>query len=227
MVIKFPNPLKGVLFDYDGVIADTMTDNFHAWQKALKTYGVALQEDDYYPLEGMNTISIAKHIVNQYHLSESIALSIVDAKEDNYRKNNNFRIYPYIYKLISLLKKNGIKLALITGASKLRVMNITSSEVMSNFDVVVTGEMVKYPKPDPQPYLIGLDRLHIKPEQGLAVENAPLGIQSAKFAGLYCIALCTTLNKSKLNGADLILESGDFLINRLMQRYGKPPRIFL
>ena len=74
------------------------------------------------------------------------------------------------------------------------------------FATIVTGEMVKLGKPHPAPYLKAAELLKLEPEQCLVVENAPLGIKSAKAAGMFCLAITTSLPKSYLKRADIIVD---------------------
>ena len=62
-------------------------------------------------------------------------------------------------------------------------------------------------KPHPDPYLNAATKLGVLPQECLVIENAPLGIKSAKRAGIYCIAICSTLDKSYLSEADKIVEN--------------------
>jgi len=55
-----PKKIKGILFDFDGVLAKTMEDNFNAWKAAMKDFGADLKENDYYILEGMPLKDTAK-----------------------------------------------------------------------------------------------------------------------------------------------------------------------
>jgi beta-phosphoglucomutase-like phosphatase (HAD superfamily) len=78
---------------------------------------------------------------------------------------------------------------------------------LNHFDALVTGDQVSRGKPDPEPYLRGAESLGLAPQECIAVENAPLGVQSARRARIYCIAICSTVSRDKLAEADEILES--------------------
>ena len=82
-----------------------------------------------------------------------------------------------------------------------------SSEQQEHFDFIITGDEVPRAKPYPDPYLTAAHHLELKPRQCMVVENAPLGIEAAKNAGMYCVAIVTTLGKEYLTSADLILQN--------------------
>jgi beta-phosphoglucomutase len=80
------------------------------------------------------------------------------------------------------------------------------SDFLSRFSVVVTRETVTNTKPHPEPYLKASGTLGVKPSMCLAVENAPLGIKSAKSAEMLCVAICTTLEGENLEEADIVVQ---------------------
>ena len=70
----------------------------------------------------------------------------------------------------------------------------------------MTGDQFSRGKPDPEPYLKGALALGLPPTECIAVENAPMGIQSAKRANSYCIAICSTVDRDVLNEADEVID---------------------
>ena len=88
--------IKAVIFDFDGVIADTMGDNYRAWQLAFAPYGFELESSEYYQMEGMGRFQIAEHVIEKYNLDPSIKKEVVEAKELNYKNHNTFKIYDHV-----------------------------------------------------------------------------------------------------------------------------------
>jgi beta-phosphoglucomutase len=82
--------------------------------------------------------------------------------------------------------------------------------------VVVTGNDVAHGKPDPEPYRLALNKLEITPGDAVVIENAPLGIESAKAAGIRCIAVATSLPESYLKKADVIFPSMKALKEKIL-----------
>ena len=83
---------KAVLFDFDGTLADTMRDHYGAWEKASLDYGIKLNPEDYYPLEGTNVFEIAKKLfkMNQINSDEK---ELVKKKEKYFLEKNAFSLY--------------------------------------------------------------------------------------------------------------------------------------
>lgn len=200
--------IKGVLFDFDGVIADTMQDNFRAWNLAFqKVSAISILREDFFPLEGSGVRKIAEIIGTKYKISSSKFEEIAVEKESQYLKIHKFKIYSEIYEIIDLLKAKEIKIALVTGASKARLTETTPKEFLDKFNCLVSADDVRHTKPHPEPYEKGIKCLGLESRESIVVENAPLGVRSAQSAGIKCIAITTTVRKEALSQADLVVES--------------------
>lgn len=105
------------------------------------------------------------------------------------------------------LKKYGQKIGLVTVGSKIRIYETTPKYILSQFDVIVTGNDIKKPKPDPQAYQKAIKSLDIKPSEAIIIEDTGLGIAAAKSAGSSCIAICSTRPIQSLSQADIIVEN--------------------
>jgi beta-phosphoglucomutase len=198
---------SAVIFDFDGVIADTMHDNCVAWQDAFKPYGFALKAQEYYQLEGMGRYQIAEHFIEKYHLDQKILNDVVEAKELNYKNNNTFRLYPGVKEILALLWNKNVPVAIVTGASRARIGEHLEEAIMKKLSALVTADDVKNTKPHPEPYLKAVEKIGKQASGCIVVENAILGIQSAKAAGCLCYALETTLSKDSLSLADKIFAT--------------------
>jgi beta-phosphoglucomutase len=198
---------EAVIFDFDGVIADTMKDNCMAWKEAFSVYNFAMKDDEYYQLEGMGRFQIADHFIGKYKLDAAIKQEVADAKERIYKEKNSFRIYDHVHEIFSLLEKKNIPTAIVTGASRERISEHMDKKIGAQLSALITADDVKNTKPDPEPYLNAVKKLGKKAENCLVVENAILGIKSAKGAGCTCFGLETTLKKEFLKEADEVFAT--------------------
>jgi len=107
------------------------------------------------------------------------------------------------------LQNKGYLLGLVTGTPKAEIEKILPDRIRGLFDCIIAGDQVKNGKPDPEPYLAAARGLNVAAECCLVVENAPLGIQSAQKAGMFCVALTTSLPKEYLKNADAIADRLD------------------
>ena len=94
-----------------------------------------------------------------------------------------------------------------------------SEDFLRKFDIVLSENDYEKGKPEPEPYLTAIKRLNLKPEECVVIENAPLGIESAKSAGAYCIALTTTLSREYLSKADVILNNHQELFHYIRHEF--------
>ena len=193
---------KAILFDFDGVIGKTMEDNYRAWKYAFSKYNIPVDKTEYFLLEGMSVKKIAEHFLKNNRKNNVMVEELVKSKEEHYAKNNSFKLYSGVKRLISFLKKKGYLLGLVSGGSYERISDSLKTELIKCFDVVITGDAVAECKPHPEPYLTAAKKLSVKPSDCIAVENAPLGVESAKRSGMHCAAVCSTLNKKYLTNAD-------------------------
>ncbi len=204
-----------ILFDFDGVIADTPQWNALAWQKVFAEKGATISLLDYFRMEGRGPDAIARHFCREHGLALSLESELVHHKEQIMNGFGPIRIYTEITPLLIKLESLGISRALVTGASRHRIQKSLPSRIAKLFDAVITSDDVAETKPSPEPYLTASRLLGANPAQSFVVENAPLGIRSAKAGGFYCFALQTTLPPAELTGADLIVKDHEELIRKL------------
>lgn len=197
---------KAILFDFDGVLGKTMEDNYKAWKNALLKYGISIDKEKYFLMEGMASLKLAQYFLRKNRLDVKSAGAIARLKEKYYSEDNSFSLYPGAKDLLRRLKKEGFLLGLVTGGSRKRIYNSRINGFLSHFDVVITAQNSLKGKPHPMPYLTAAKKLGLKPRDCLVVENAPLGIQAAKSAKMKCIAVTSTLPRKHLKRADHIVS---------------------
>jgi beta-phosphoglucomutase len=207
--------IEAVIFDFDGVIADTMADNCKAWQKSFAEYNFEVSSSEYYQLEGMGRYQIATHFIDKYKLDPSIIERVVEAKERYYKNNNTFKLFSGTEDIFNFLKQRAIPFAIVTGASKTRINEHMEKRYLNQLSALITADDVTHTKPDPEPYLKAIAHLNKISANCLVIENAILGIQSAKAAGCPCFALETTLPKEELFLADEVYPTHHDLLIRL------------
>jgi beta-phosphoglucomutase len=200
---------KAVLFDYDGVIVYTMPYHLRAWQAQFDEYGIKIEPHDVLLREGSIAVNIGRKIFEQngITISESDLTYFVARKQEKYRRISAAPVAEEVPAFIEFLNSRAIKVGLVTGTDMANVKNIISSELYNKFESIITSEDVTSGKPHPEPYLKGASAIGVMPEKCLVVENAPLGIESAKNAGMTVAAVETTLEKEHLPGADMYFKN--------------------
>ncbi len=222
---------RAVLFDMDGVITDTMPLHLKSWQEAFRPSGITVEKMDVYIREGMQSRTMGKEIADEKDadLSDEALDRIVKEKTRLFDREVSAGAMAFdgVPEMLRMLRNNGLCTALVTG-SRTGSANkaLSTAGVRELFDVIVTGDDTKSGKPSPEPYEEAMRRLRLHPLDCVVVENAPLGIRSAKAAGAgYVIAVTTTLGPSYLQEADDIMGSAADLEQCLARRFAARPEI--
>lgn len=216
---KLPFKPNAVIFDMDGVIVDSMPYHFIAWYEALRPWGVRVNCFDIYAKEGEKWEKSLTEFLGRAKIAptKQRLRAIFLAREKIFRKYFRRFIFSDAEALLQCLHGKGYKLALVTGTHAKEVRKILPERIREMFAVIVTGDAVARGKPYPDPYLKAARSLSLPPAQCVVIENAPFGIESAKRAGMFCIAVTTSLPQEYLKKADIIvsgLEDVNAIINR-------------
>ena len=199
---------KGILFDMDGVLVDSMPAHVDSWIKVFRDYGVEVDSKEIYLREGEKALTTAILLGKKYdlNLSDAECEELISVKRKYYAENASTELIPKAKKLLHSLKDEGFKLGLVTGSIMSNLERIMSAGEKALFDAIMTSDIVTNAKPSPEPYARACDGLGIKRSECLIIENAPLGIQSGRAAGITIAALTSTLSADELNGADFIID---------------------
>lgn len=201
--------ISTLIFDMDGVITDTMPYHFRAWRSVFASQGMTPSHEDIYKREGQKGIDSVRELFTEKEkpYTDTVAKRLLKKKERLFKQIFKRKFISGSRGFIKRLHAQGFKLALVTGTSRHEAQKIIPKSLWNCFNVTVCGSDVQNSKPNPEPYLKAIAKLNIKPGQAVVFENAPFGIRSAKAAGLFCMALETSLPASYLKGADAIFPS--------------------
>jgi HAD superfamily hydrolase (TIGR01509 family) len=201
--------ISTLIFDMDGVITDTMPYHYRAWKAVFASEGIQASHEDVYKREGQKGIDSVRELFaeKEKRYMESIGKKLLREKERLFKRIFKRKFIVGSRAFIKKFHSQGFKLALVTGTSRHEAQKLLPKDLWDCFDVTVCGSDVQNGKPHPEPYLKALAKLKVKPKDAVVFENAPFGIRSAKAAGLYCLALETSLPASYLKGANAIFPS--------------------
>jgi len=208
--------IKAVLFDFDGVLVNSMSYHVKAWQAIFSDFGASVSAKEILLLEGARTIEVAEVLRNKYapQLHNDSLAVLVQEKQKTYRQIADVRVDDCILPLIAKLNEHGLKIGIVTGSPLRNVEHTLSSDLLPLFHAIVTADDVEIGKPNPDCYLKAAAKLKMEPEHCLVVENAPLGITAACNAGMKVVALTSTLPAQYLGAAAKIFSNlNDFLNN--------------
>ena len=205
--------MKAVIFDLDGVIVSTDHLHYLAWNKITDQEHISFNEEVNHLLRGLSREASLEVILkqtdktftleekndlimlkNQYYLESIASLSPDDLLEG-------------IPELLGLLKDKGYKVA-IGSSSKNATYILKQIGLLDFFDAISDGNNIIHSKPDPEVFLKVADMLGVAPEACVVVEDAKVGIEAAKKAGMKAYAVGDALNSDIKDGTllDLMLS---------------------
>ena len=197
-----------VLWDMDGVLVDTAELHYQTWKQTLTGYGIPFSRQIFNEFFGMNNEQTLTGILG--HPPEpSFLQEISDHKEDTFRKSihGQVELYPGVRKLLQELQRAGARQAIASSAPQENIDALVYELNMASFfQAIVSGCELKS-KPDPATFLLAAERLGVKPQRCVVIEDALHGIEAARRAGMKCIAVATTHPIDLLSQADLVVGS--------------------
>ena len=187
VTIDIPPHVRGLVFDCDGTIADTMPLHYKAWVAALREHGADFPEALFYEMAGIPTVRIIE-ILNERHGYDLPVQEAADRKESLYVSLVD-QVMP-IEPVVSLVKQYAgrLPMAVATGGTRaICCKTLQTLHLLEHFRHVVTADDVARGKPAPDIFLEAARRLGVPPEDCYAFEDAELGLQSARAAGMVAV----------------------------------------
>lgn len=211
--ISLPSGIKAALIDMDGVLYDSMPFHARAWHQFFSELGVKNSNpDEYYLYEGMtgaDTIGmILKRELNRDTTLEE-RKEMYAHKSELFRNCGEKRLMPGAAQMLEALKELGLNTVLVTGSAQSTLLDGIDIDYPGFFpkERRVTALDVTKGKPDPEPYLRGLEKAGVSSAEAIVIENAPLGVRAGKASGCFTIAVTTgpiPSSEFEKEGADLI-----------------------
>ena len=197
----------------DGVLFDSMPNHAYAWSHAMTEFGLAMTPEEVYMNEGRTGSATINMLAQRFwgrDATEEEKQLIYASKSKVFNTCPEAMPMPGALETLKAVKAKGLEIVLVTGSAQTSLLEKLERSYPGFFhqELMVTGFDVKLGKPYPEPYLKGLQKAGIKPEEGIVVENAPLGVEAAHAAEIFTIAANTgpledTILKNA--GADIVL----------------------
>ena len=200
---------KAIIWDMDGVIADTARYHFQAWQEVFSQRGATYTEADFKRNFGKRNDTIIGNTLGS-GVSPSEIEAIAARKEASFRRRarSNIKPLPGALELIRSLKEHGFSQALGSSAPLENIkLVIQELGIAGSFKAIVSGREVSEGKPNPQVFLLAAKKLGVKPQDCVVIEDSIAGVMAAKRGGMHCLAVTNTHSSAKLARADLIVAT--------------------
>lgn len=202
----------------DGVLIDAMPFHAEAFQIAFREIvKLDIDKRDVFLLEGMPGPLLIKEVFKRNNLGspdEKLVDGISNRKKELFEEIQRARAFHGVKELIESLNCENCLKAVVSGASRKEVESLLEQTNLGKFDLIISGEDLGEGKPSPEPFIMALSKLKLKPSEALVVENAPLGVDSAVKANIEFII---TLNNTPLELSDFrgIPDDTDFVNKRI------------
>ncbi|NLC59264.1 MAG: HAD family phosphatase [Armatimonadetes bacterium] len=200
---------QGVIFDLDGVLVDSSALHLESWRIVGAERGFTMTEQLFWETFGMPNRQIFALLFPE-PLSEEEAQELSEHKEAVYRQlaAGRLQALPGAVPLLNSLRAAGFRVALGSSTPQSNIAVILRAVGIEDcFDAIVCGDDVTHGKPHPEVFLKAAERLHLPPECCVVVEDAVVGVQAAKAAGMRCLAVTTTHPAEKLTEADRVVDT--------------------
>lgn len=199
----------------DGVLFDSMPNHAYSWSHATTEFGLSMSREEAYMHEGRTgsgTIDILAQRFWGRNATEEEKQQIYEAKTRIFQKCPEAEPMPGALELLQAVREMGLQIVLVTGSATPSLLSRLDRHFPGFFqrERMVTGFDVKFGKPHPEPYLMGLQKADVEAEEAIVVENAPLGVQAAHAAGIYTIAANTGPLPDQIlidSGANVVLPN--------------------
>ncbi|NLV73543.1 MAG: HAD family phosphatase [Chloroflexi bacterium] len=210
----------GILWDMDGVIADTGEAHFLAWQILYGERGQSITYDEFAKTFGMSNLPILRAWLGDGVPLET--LQVISArKEELFREQarEHTRLLPGVLEWLERGRARGYRQAVASSGPLSNVVAlVTALNIPDYFEALVSGAFLPRSKPDPAVFIHAAGAIGVPPHACLVIEDSTAGIQAAQAAGIACLAVMTTHSADKLTGADLIVDSLSELPNDAFER---------
>ncbi len=213
--------MKAVIFDWDGVVIDSSAQHERAWEILAKEISKPLPDGHFLLGFGKKNQVIIPEILG-WATDPTTITSLSNRKEEIYRElvqASGIHVLPGARELLAALLEAGIPRSIGSSTPRANLDDIFAATGLDAFfDAIACGDDVTHGKPAPDIFLLAAQRLHIPPADCIVIEDAHVGLEAARRAGMATLAVATTNPLADLQYADAAVESLasvtlDFLFN--------------
>ena len=191
--------MKAVIFDLDGVLVSTDEYHFQAWKQLANEENIYFDRKINERLRGVSRMDSLEIILERSRISyrDEEKKTLASRKNGYYISNiENLTpndMLPGALVSINRLKEAG-KFIAIGSSSKNTLLILEKLGIKEYFDAIVDGNQIKNSKPDPEVFLLGAQKMNVKPEECLVVEDAASGVEAGKSAGMKVLGVGSAKN---------------------------------
>lgn len=223
---KTPKPTDGIkaaLIDMDGVLYDSMKNHTAAWFRMATELGIECTRNEFYGYEGMTgaaTINVLFQRAYGRDASPEEVKALYARKAQYFVEMGEPQMMPGAAQMLNTLRDAGITRVLVTGSGQQSILDRLDRDYPGIFahDKRVTAHDVTHGKPDPEPYLKGLQMAGCNAREAIVIENAPLGVLAGSRSGCFTVGITTgPIPEADMtaSGADIVYASMPEFVSHL------------
>jgi beta-phosphoglucomutase len=196
---------RAFVFDMDGTIVDNMDFHLQSWVELFRRRSVSIDPVEFFRDTAGRQ---GKEIIRSYlgaHLGDEEVAAMTDEKEEIYREiyAAHRKELEGFSRFLADAKAKGVALAVATSGPPANIAFVLDGlDLRRHFDAVVGAADVQRGKPHPDVFLKAAEKLDVVPSSCVVFEDAPLGVEAARNAGMPCVVLSTTLDAAAFAGYD-------------------------
>jgi len=202
--------LKGIVFDFDGLILDTEEPIYQSWLEVYRAHGEELPFDRWMQIVGSSNAAFDPRGHLEQRLGRALPQDVLDGR---LRRRTELvlaqAVLPGVAELAGAAREAGLKTGVASSSTQSWVReHLERLGIIRHFDCIRCRDDVARVKPAPDLFLAALECLGVKPEEAIAIEDSPNGVSAAKAAGMFCVAVPNSITAGQdLGHADLVLSS--------------------
>lgn len=199
--------MKAVIFDMDGTLVDSKRIHLEAWQEVFEKHGYVLDMKKIESFFGQLDYYVFSDFFREKGIKDDPKRWCAERRDITVQKMKRAKLFPGAKQLLDCIPGD-VKLALGTSSSRAEMDAVFDNHGMKKyFDVIMCREDVKKHKPHPELYLKIAKRLKVNPKDCVVVEDSIAGVEAAKRAGMFCIAVLYSFPAGELQKADVRVRS--------------------
>ncbi len=206
-VMQAKQQISAVIFDMDGVLADTIDLHYQSWQRVADEWHIPFCKEDYSQILGMKREESVDYLLRNHTVDAETRAEMLRRKNEYYLELvetlNPDQLLPGVQQLLAELQAAQMRIAL-GSSSKNAALILQKLGIDNLFEVVADGNSVPNSKPSPEVFQKAAELLGLPADECLVIEDAAAGVEAAKAAGMVVLGVGPT---DRLNQADLVLDS--------------------
>ncbi len=210
---------RAVIFDFDGVITDSEVLHFRSFNQALAFYECRITKEQYYrDYLGLTDVDLFNLLVDEglLEVDQEQLEKLLEQKKFTFEKlaGSEGSIIEGVREFLDMLRKNDIAIGIYSGALVAEIeLILDDAGLRDYFEVIIAADHVAKGKPDPEGFLLAMDKLNEKCQEAIlagqciVVEDAHWGLEGAKAAGMHTIAVTNSYHADDLAMSEMVVDN--------------------